>query len=790
MSADLRLALPVGVAWIAAAVLLAIPAALAPAAIVAWAVAALCATAAVLSRRRVASAVLAVLVVAAGAVGLVLGVAAAHLDSRNPKMLLQAASAGRFVHATAVTTQTVQPGAPRFTATLGSVTIGGRALGVSAPATVFAASPAGKGSTPTRGARLGIGTTILLGGTMAATEPGDDVSFLFFASSPPSVSTGPPWYLAWADGLRAGFADAAAALPGDGGGLLPGLAIGDTSAVDPTLASAMKSSSLSHLTAVSGANCAVVIALVMATGGALGLARGWRIAAALVTLVGFVVLVTPQPSVLRAAVMAALVLAAMASGRPVRGLPVLALAVLGLLVADPWLARSYGFVLSVLATGGLLLLARPLAALLSRWLPSALALVIAVPLAAQLACQPVLILLNPSIPLYAVPANVLAEPAAPVATVLGLIACVMMPWLPGLGILIARLAWVPSSWIAGVARFFDSLPGRSIPWPAGGVGVALVAAIILLGLVVALLRGARHRRWRGLAALMLALLLVGVTGVAAGDRLRQTLLRPQDWQIAACDIGQGDAVLVRSAGRVALIDTGPDPALLHRCLDVLGIGRIDLLVLTHYDLDHVGGTSAVVGIVDRAMIGPPADGHDVRLAEQVRRGGATVTQVSRGETGELGELRWTVLWPPVRAGLVEPGNDSSVTLEFAGMGACANGCLTSLFLGDLGDEPQARMLAANRGLGHVDVVKVAHHGSADQDPALYERVTATVGLISVGANNRYGHPTDTLLQILARVGTIAERTDRQGMVLVSPRPKGAMSVWSERPASAGVGARQ
>src|SRR6185312_9372330 len=463
---------------------------------------------------------------------------------------------------------------------------------------------------------------------------------------------------------------------------------------------------------------------------------------------------------------------------------------LGLLVADPWLARSYGFVLSVLATGGLLLLARPLAALLSRWLPSALSLVIAVPLAAQLACQPVLILLNPSIPLYAVPANVLAEPAAPVATVLGLIACVMMPWLPGLGILIARLAWVPSSWIAGVARFFDSLPGRSIPWPAGGVGVALVAAIILLGLVVALLRGARHRRWRGLAALMLALLLVGVTGVAAGDRLRKTLLRPQDWQIAACDIGQGDAVLVRSAGRVALIDTGPDPALLHRCLDVLGIGRIDLLVLTHYDLDHVGGTSAVVGIVDRAMIGPPADRHDVRLAEQVRRGGATVTQVSRGETGELGELRWTVLWPPVRAGLVEPGNDSSVTLEFAGIGACANGCLTSLFLGDLGDEPQARMLAANRGLGHVDVVKVAHHGSADQDPALYERVTATVGLISVGANNRYGHPTDTLLQILARVGTIAERTDRQGMVLVSPRPKGGMSVWSERPASAGVGARE
>ncbi|WP_349897057.1 ComEC/Rec2 family competence protein [Parafrigoribacterium soli] len=785
MSVDLRLALPVAAAWVTVAVLLTIPSLLALASIVAWLLAGLCATVAVLRRGRTGFSLLALVVVAAASSGLVLGVAAGQLATRSPSALLQAASAGRFVHGLAVTTQTVQPGTARFTATLESVTIGGRQRAVMAPVTVFASKDPSPGTRG--GSRLAIGSTVLLQGTVAAAEAGDDVAFLFFSARPASLRSGPPWYLGWADGLRARFADAAAALPGDGGGLLPGLAIGDTSAVNPTLSAAMKSSSLSHLTAVSGANCAVIIALIMAAGAALGLPRGWRLAAAVVTLVGFVVLVTPQPSVLRAAVMAALVLAAMGSGRPVRGLPVLALAVLGLLVADPWLARSYGFVLSVLATGGLLLLARPLAAMLSRWLPTALAVVIAVPLAAQLACQPVLILLNPSIPLYAVPANVLAEPAAPVATVLGLVACVLMPWLPGPGILVARLAWLPSSWIAGVARFFDSLPGKSIPWPAGAAGVALVSGAIALGLVVVLLRAAQRRRWRRLAALALTLLLVGYAGVAAGDRLRQTLMRPQDWQIAACDIGQGDAVLVRSAGRVALIDTGPDPALLHHCLDVLGIGRIDLLVLTHYDLDHVGGTSAVIGMVDRAMIGPPADAHDTRLAAAVRRGGATVDQVSRGETGELGELRWSVLWPPTRSGIVEPGNDSSVTLEFTGVGACASGCISSLFLGDLGNEPQARMLAANRGLGHVDVVKVAHHGSADQNPVLYERIAATVGLISVGANNRYGHPTDYLLQILARVGTIAERTDRQGMVLVSPRPDGGLSVWSERTRRSGTG---
>jgi competence protein ComEC len=745
----------------------------------AWIVAGGCAVLAVLLRARGRARVLTVLVVTAAAAALVLGSAAAQDARRSPQPLREAASAGRFVTAVAVTAQTVQPGTARFSATLTSVAVGSENIEVDAPITVFSAKSAADSEPGTQ--RLGIGTTVLLSGTLAATEPGENESFLLFASKAPSLRASPPWYLDWANQLRASFADAAGSLPGEGGGLLPGLAIGDTSAVSAGLNTAMKTSSLSHLTAVSGANCAVVIALVMAAGGALGLGRGWRIAASLVTLLGFVVLVTPQPSVLRAAVMAALVLAAMASGRPIRGLPVLALAVLGLLVADPWLARSYGFVLSVLATGGLLLLSRPLTVFFSRWLPTSLSAVIAIPLAAQLACQPVLILLNPSIPLYAVPANVLAEPAAPVATVLGLIACVLLPWAPWLAQIICWLAWLPSSWIAGVAQFFDSLPAKSIPWPAGVLGVSLAAVIIVLALFILLRRGAGARVARKLAAAALALILVGYLGVAGGERIRQAVSRPQDWQIAACDIGQGDAVLVRSAGQVALIDTGPDPVLLRHCLDVLGIERIDLLVLTHYDLDHVGGTAAVLGMVDRAMIGPPADFHDTRLADSVRNAGAEVDQVSRGETGMLGDLRWNVLWPPVRPGTVDPGNDSSVTVEFTAGDNCLSGCLTSLFLGDLGNEPQARMLAANRQLGRVDVVKVAHHGSADQHPALYEKIAATIGIISVGAHNRYGHPTDTLLNILARVGTIAERTDRQGMILVSPRQNGGMSVWSERP---------
>lgn len=768
MSLDLRLALPVALAWAAVAVLVGLPALLAPVAIALWAAALVIAAVAIrVTNRR--DLLLGVCLCLAAAAALV-SISAVKAPARQPAELLSAASAGRFVTITATTSHLLGRAAPPTPAQATSVRVGDRQLAVDLPIVLF-------GATPQRA--VGIGASIRISGTLSATDPGDDSAFLLFADGPPKVVADPPWFLNWANEIRGRFHVAATRLPGSGGQLLPGLAIGDTSAVSASLDAAMKSTSLSHLTAVSGANCAVVVALIMIVGGAIGLARHWRIAASLAVLLGFVVLVTPEPSVLRAAVMATLVLAATARGRPLRGLPTLALAVLVLLAVDPWLSRSYGFVLSVLATAGLLVLSGPIAGALGRWLPRWLAAALAIPIAAQLACQPVLILLNPKIPTYGVVANLLAEPAAPIATVVGLVACVLLPVLPVIGNLLVQVAWLPAAWIAAIAEFFARLPGNGIPWPPGLFGVLLAAAGGGLLLVVALRRG----RIRLIAIVCLALQVVGLLGVGGGERIRGMLSRPADWQIAACDIGQGDAVLVRSQGLVALIDTGPDPALLASCLDTLGIQRIDLLVLTHYDLDHVGGASAVVGRVAHAMIGPPSDIHDAGLADRLRRGGASVDQVSQGLTGRLGELRWEVLWPKAHLGPVEPGNDASVTVRFDGVGACLTGCLSSIFLGDLGKEPQALMMAANR-LGRADVVKVAHHGSADQDDRLYEKVAASVGVIGVGIDNRYGHPTDALLNILKSVGTTALRTDHEGLILLSARRDGKVGVWTERPSPA------
>ena len=623
-----------------------------------------------------------------------------------------------------------------------------------------------------------IGETWALAAQLRPTDPADDVTMLAFAREPGVRLAEAPPGLAAATALRSGLRDISADLPGRGAQLLPGLAVGDTSRVDEALDTDMKTSSLSHLTAVSGANCAIVVGAVFALCALLGFPRGARVAVSLAALAGFVVLVTPEPSVLRAAVMAGAVLLGLASGRPARGVPVLCLAVVTLLVVDPWLARSYGFALSVLATAGLLLIAGPLARVFERWMPAPLALVIAVPLAAQLACQPVLVLLSPSLPLWGVPANLLAGPAAPIATIVGLVACLVTPVAPPLAAALAAIAWLPASWIAATATLFATLPGARMPWPGGALGLAAVAVLTVLAIAAFL--GPPAARWRRAAAVLALAGTVGAGGAVGATAVATLLERPADWQYAMCDVGQGDATLVRSQGVVALVDTGPDPALLTACLDQLGIGTIDLLVLTHYDADHVGGVEAVLGRVTTVLAGEALEPEQHRILDALRAEGATLVTASDGLAGTLGQLHWRTLWPPPRG--VEPGNASSIVLRIDPDATC-RGCRSALMLGDLGEEEQLRLAARHPTLP-VDVLKVAHHGSGDTSATLIAAARAHIALIGVGADNDYGHPSQRALDALAASGSAVFRTDTDGLILV-----GTSGVWTSRRPSDVVEAR-
>ncbi|WP_309711690.1 ComEC/Rec2 family competence protein, partial [Pseudolysinimonas sp.] len=740
-----RLLPAAALSWLAAGVVIGVPDA-APAATMIGAVVAGGLAVAALRVR-----ILVLPAVAAGAATLVLGAVAMAAPTRAPADLLEAAESGRSLEL--------------------DVVVGGRAeedrfagviAGTSAPVLVFA-DP---------GTSVPIGSTVALRGELERTEAGEDVAFLLFPRGDLEVVQEPPPLLAWAHGIRWSFLDASRGLPEPGGGLLPGLAIGDTTRVPESLDAAMKASSLSHLTAVSGANCAIVVGAVLAITALLRAALPVRIGVAAVALLGFVVLVTPEPSVLRAAVMAGLALGAVALGRPALGVPVLCAAVIVLLIADPWLSRSYGFALSALATAGLLMLAGPLAAELTRVLPGWLATVLSVPLAAQLACQPVILLLDPSLPLYGVPANLLAAPAAPLATMLGLMACLLGALAPPLGVAVAWLGWLPASWIAAVATLFAGLPGARGVWPGGPGGVALLVAIEAAALVAILGMG----RPRRIARAVSMVALVAYVAAAVGGAVVTRAGRPADWQYAMCDVGQGDATLVRSGDAVALIDLGPESAPLRACLDDLGIHRLDLVVLTHFDLDHIGGADAVLGRADAVIIGPPADAEDERLIAEFAAAGAQVTSVDRGDRGTFGSLAWEALWPPPRG--VTPGNEASMAVRWTCL--IEEPCLSAVMLGDLGEEAQHRLAGAVE-VTRVDVVKVAHHGSADQSAGLYEHLDATVGLIGVGADNGYGHPTQGLLGILAATGTTPLRTDLNGLILIAPGDSpGEVEVWTAR----------
>ncbi|WP_435745431.1 ComEC/Rec2 family competence protein [Microbacterium sp. PMB16] len=678
---------------------------------------------------------------------------------------------GRVVEVTATVSSSAsvgQDGRLWFEAQSIGIGIRGEPVSLSVPVRI--------GVEPDDGFDLGAGVRVV--GQAMATDAGERSALIVFASEAEVVAPAGGVF-GVAASARQAFVERSGRLPEPGAGLLPGLAVGDTRAVPQTLNDDMRTTGLSHLTAVSGANCAIVVGAVFGLTALCGGGRMLRVVLAATALIGFVILVTPEPSVIRAGVMAGVAMLTVLLGRPSAGAGLLALCAVIILVADPWLAATPGFALSVMASGALILLAPPLSRGLARWMPQPIALAIAVPLAAQLACGPIIALFAEQQSLVGIAANLIAAPAAPVATVIGLLACLAAP-VPPLADVLTASAWLPSAWIATTATTTAQLPLAELLLPAG-IGSATLVALISTSIAVVLLRPRVSRqprmgRWARLVRPCAAGILLIVMSLAAARVLLSgplaTATAPDGWAIAACDVGQGDALLVRSAGMVALIDTGPEPEPLSTCLTSLGIEHIDLLVLSHFDLDHVGGAAAVIGRVGTVLHGPTTEESDERLLHALARDGARLAPAASGDRGVLGAADWQVLWPLRNSAAFPSGNDASLVIEFGG-----GEVPRSLFLGDLSAEPQ-RMLLRSVRLGPYPVVKVAHHGSGDQDAGLYEALDPTVAVFSAGADNDYGHPREETLDLLAATGAHNLRTDEQGRILLGIR-EGELQVWTE-----------
>lgn len=509
----------------------------------------------------------------------------------------------------------------------------------------------------------------------------------------------------------------------DDDALLRGFLVGDTTGLDPVSHDELRRAGLVHLVAVSGSNVALFLTGWWIVTYPLAVRPRTRAVVGLVGLAVFAAATRWEPSVLRASTMAAVVLVFPVLGAVVDAWAALGIAVGILVLAAPDLTGSVGFQLSVAATAGVLAGAVPgSGGPVRRWVVAALR----TSLAAQVAVAPILLWRFGTVPLLAPVANLVAVPVAAVGTVLGALAA-----LGGFPPLVA-VARVPARLVLELASAAASWPQLD-PVQAAGVGILLLAWRI---------PGCRPLVVGGLVGLA----VVGLLGGPAP---------PPVPEVVFLDVGQGDAVLlVDPEGTVVAVDGGADPVRWHRALLRRGIGRIDLLVATHGDLDHVGGLAGVFGrreigrlwYPEHPELGPTLEA----LVADARALGVAAEPAPVGATVRVGRFRIEVLGPRRR---YRSQNDGSVVLLVSVEETSV------LLAGDVEAVAQRELPPV-----HPDVLLVPHHGAETSD---LEWLAATVGrraVISVGAENPYGHPGPEVVARLLDAGAAVSLTSRDGDV--------------------------
>ena len=711
-----------------------------------------------------------------GACGFGVGVAmgAVHVARLHPPLLAQAAEQGAAVRAEAVVTGDPRvhipasdggrPMAPSWSvpARLSAVVVRGRAYSVRVPALL-------------RGdevRNLHYGSRISLSGRASESFAPEAQSLALRVLGPVHVRSPPGPAARVTTGIRDAFREACAGLPADAGALLLGLAVGDESTLPADLDAAMVRAGLAHLTAVSGSNTSLVVAIAMAAVAGLGLGWRVRVVTCLAVLSAYVALVRPQPSVLRAAAMGVVALVALSAGGRRRGPPALLASALVLLLVLPQFALSLGFALSFAATAGLLVVGPPLVERLGRWpvtsrMPEPLRAALAVAAAAHLATLPLAILMGNGASLVALPANVLVTPLVPFATVLGLSAALVAPIAAGPAAVLATLASPATAAIAWVARASSDLPFGVLEVREGPVGALGAAAVLAL---VAVAAARRWRPWRDRRIILLVVVSLAL-GMVVHQR-RDASWPPPEWVVLACDVGQGDGLLIRQPGadEALLVDAGPDADRITDCLRDAGIERLTVLI-THFHADHIDGLASVierwpVSVVLTTPVPEPAEGAAGVVAE-ARAAGVPVRLVRAGDRITVAGVALDIWWPARRMEQSPANNASVVALAQV---PAQGGTIRALLTGDI--EPEAQSVLMARPPPRVQVVKVPHHGSRYQVPAFARWVGARIALICVGQDNDYGHPSQSTLQQYRDAGAWVGRTDEQGDLAVLPTAVG------------------
>jgi len=595
---------------------------------------------------------------------------------------------------------------------------------------------------------MNMGSTHFLGeelevtGTLIRTAE-KSVAATLIASDRARIIAPPSFVARFLTEVRVDFREQLSLFGDDAGALVPGMIIGDTSLQSSTFSDRMRRAGLSHLTAVSGANFAIVSSLVFFMTRRIIPRIVPRLILTSAFLFLFLLLVRPSPSVLRAGVMAGVVLVARASGNSRNSVAALATAISLLVLIDPFQAQDPGFILSVLATSGLIFLAPLLVTKMTRFLPGVIAELIAVPCAATIACTPYLLILSGEISTLSIFFNVLVAPVVAPITILGFLSLLTMP----IDLISKALIWPAhffAEWITTVARWSDSSP-------TFGVNFWLLIGGLLL-VVYLFIR-------RAYIALFL-FMIVALSNVL----VPRAMFPGKEWKVVQCDVGQGDALVFNlGESNGILFDAGPDTRLLHNCLRNIGIKELPLVVISHGHADHYFGAG---GLHRSFNIGQIWSNGSTTIDNAIE---FKTTKVRQGLRASIEDLTIEILWPDDGQGSFQSlGGDGSPENNRSVVALVTWDDRQILITGDIEPEVQA-LLSREYDLSSVEILKVPHHGSRFQDSGFLKEISPEIALVSVGVGNSYGHPNLGLLDSLKAEGAQVFRTDHDGPISVSWR---------------------
>jgi len=561
--------------------------------------------------------------------------------------------------------------------------------------------------------------------------------------------------------------------------LAQALVLGDRSSVPDDVRGDLSRSGTAHIVAVSGLHIFIVCGLVLSLGAwVFGRRRPTYLLVALGAIWVYALLAGMHAPVVRAGIMGSLWLLAIHLGRPGSSLAWLAFAAAVMAAAQPSVLGQVSFQMSFAAMAGIIILApyfRSWGERLFRveegrrgW-AGALVGSFSITLGAMAAVAPIVLYYFGEASLMALPANLLILPALPFAVGTSAAVAVAGIVVSPLAQVLGWVAWLFTGYIIGVARVFSSLPFAS--FEAGSVSPAAVwSYYAVLGTALWLAgdrarRGVVRKKVKALASSIVggsrrapaALVLVPLCVVAALVWTAAVTAPDGRVHVFILDVGQGDAILIERGRTQVLVDGGPDADRI--CLE---LGKrmpywdrtIELIVSTHSHADHLVGLVEVVGRYEVGkVVSGCEEGDSLTYREWLRQLEAAdierVTAVA-GERIDLGGgLVLEVLHPPGTPlwGMDEDTDNNSLVTRLV------YGDFSLLLTGDIHEEAEWYLLDESCTLDST-VLKVPHHGSDTSSCAEFlAEVSPQAAVISVAADNEFGHPAGNVLERLdAEVG--------------------------------------